>query len=68
VQRQIPEQAKARGISEQAVVRDVLLAPQSTKRFVEVSEVAALAAFLASDEAGSITGTALPIDGGWTAH
>jgi 3-hydroxybutyrate dehydrogenase len=68
VQRQIPEQAKARGISEEAVVRDVLLAPQSTKRFVEVSEVAALAAFLASDEAGSITGTALPIDGGWTAH
>ncbi|HZF36961.1 MAG TPA: 3-hydroxybutyrate dehydrogenase [Candidatus Angelobacter sp.] len=68
VQKQIPEQAKARGISEEAVVRDVLLAPQSTKRFVEVSEVAALAAFLASDEAGSITGTALPIDGGWTAH
>ena len=68
VQKQIPEQAKARGISEEAVVRDVLLAPQSTKRFVEVTEVAALAAFLASDEAGSITGTALPIDGGWTAH
>ncbi|HUL08018.1 MAG TPA: 3-hydroxybutyrate dehydrogenase [Candidatus Acidoferrum sp.] len=68
VQKQIPEQAKARGISEEAVVRDVLLAAQSTKRFVEVSEVAALAAFLASDEAGSITGTALPIDGGWTAH
>jgi 3-hydroxybutyrate dehydrogenase len=68
VQEQIPEQAKSRGISEEAVVRDVLLAPQSTKRFVEVSEVAALAAFLASDQAGSITGTALPIDGGWTAH
>ena len=68
VRKQIPEQAAARGISEDAVVRDVLLAAQPTKRFVEVPEVAALAAFLASDEAASITGTALPVDGGWTAH
>ena len=68
VQKQIPEQAKARGISEEAVVRDVLLAAQSTKRFVEVSEVAALTVFLASEEARSITGTAMPVDGGWTAH
>jgi len=68
VQKQIPEQAKARGISEDAVVRDVLLAAQSTKRFVEVSEVAALTVFLASDDARSITGTAMPVDGGWTAH
>jgi 3-hydroxybutyrate dehydrogenase len=68
VQKQIPEQAKARGISEDAVVRDVLLAAQPTKRFVDVSEVAALAVFLSSDGAASITGTALPVDGGWTAH
>jgi len=68
VQKQIPDQAKARGISEDAVVHDVLLAAQPTKRFVGVPEVAALAAFLASDEAGSITGAALPVDGGWTAH
>jgi 3-hydroxybutyrate dehydrogenase len=68
VQKQIPDQAKARGISEEAVVHDVLLAAQSTKRFVEVSELAGLAAFLCSDHARSITGTLLPVDGGWTAH
>jgi 3-hydroxybutyrate dehydrogenase len=68
VQKQIPDQAKTRGISEEAVVRDVLLAAQSTKEFVAVSEVAALVAFLCSAEAKSITGAVLPIDGGWTAH
>ena len=68
VQKQIPEQAKARGISEEAVIRDVLLAAQPTKRFVEVSEIAAVTAFLCSDGARSITGTMLPVDGGWTAH
>ena len=68
VRKQIPEQAKARGISEDAVVRDVLLAAQSTKRFVETSELAALAVFLCAEEARSITGTLLPVDGGWTAH
>jgi 3-hydroxybutyrate dehydrogenase len=68
VQKQIPEQAKARGISEEAVMRDVLLAAQPTKEFVEVSQIAALSTFLCSDEAASITGTLLPIDGGWTAH
>ncbi len=68
VQKQIPEQAKARGISEAAVMRDVLLAAQPTKEFVEVSQIAALTAFLCSDDAASITGALLPIDGGWTAH
>ena len=68
VQKQIPEHAKARGISEEAVMRDVLLAAQPTKEFVEVSQIAALATFLCSDDAASITGALLPIDGGWTAH
>jgi 3-hydroxybutyrate dehydrogenase len=68
VQRQIPDTAKARGISEEAVIRDVLLAAQPTKKFVTVQEVAALTAFLCSDEAASITGAVLPVEGGWTAH
>jgi 3-hydroxybutyrate dehydrogenase len=68
VQKQIPDTAKARGISEEQVVRDVLLAAQSTKRFVEVDELAALAVFLCTDSARSITGAIMPVDGGWTAH
>src|SRR5580692_12942281 len=62
VQKQIPEQAKARGISEEEVVRDVLLAAQPTKRFVEVNEVAGLTAFLCTPDAASITGALLPVD------
>jgi len=68
VEKQIPDTAKARGITEEQVKRDVLLAAQPTKKFVTVAEVAALAAFFASDAAASITGTITPIDGGWTAH
>jgi 3-hydroxybutyrate dehydrogenase len=68
VEHQIPEQAKARGISEKEVVRDVLLAVQPTKQFVTVPEVASLVHYLCSDNARSITGAMLPIDGGWTAE
>jgi 3-hydroxybutyrate dehydrogenase len=68
VEQQIPETAAARGISEQAVIRDVLLAAQPTRQFVQPEQVGALAAFLCTDAASQITGTALPIDGGWTAH
>lgn len=68
VENQIGDTAKARGISREEVVRDVLLAAQPNKRFAEVSELGALTLFLCSDAAQSITGTALPVDGGWTAQ
>jgi 3-hydroxybutyrate dehydrogenase len=68
VEKQIPDTAKARGLTEEQVKHDVLLAAQPTKKFVTVEEVAAFAVFLASEAAASITGTVLPIDGGWTAH
>jgi 3-hydroxybutyrate dehydrogenase len=68
VEKQIPDTARARGITEDAVKRDVLLAAQPTKKFVAVEEVAALAAFLCSPAAASITGALLPLDGGWTAQ
>jgi 3-hydroxybutyrate dehydrogenase len=68
VEEQIDEQAAAHGISRDQVIRDVLLAPQPNKRFATTGEIAALAVFLASEEAASITGAALPVDGGWTAH
>ena len=68
VEKQIPDTAKARGLTEEQVKRDVLLAAQPTRKFVAVTEVADFAVFLAGDSAASITGTILPIDGGWTAH
>ncbi len=68
VEKQIPDTAKARGMTEDEVVREVLLKAQPTRKFVTPEEVAAAAAFLCSDGARSITGIALPIDGGWTAQ
>jgi 3-hydroxybutyrate dehydrogenase len=68
VERQIPDTAKARGITEEQVKRDVLLAAQPTKKFATVEEIAGIAVFLCSDSAASITGSAMTVDGGWTAH
>jgi len=68
VEAQIASQAKAHGIAREQVVRDVLLAQQPNKRFATVEELGALTVFLASEAAASITGVALPVDGGWTAH
>jgi 3-hydroxybutyrate dehydrogenase len=68
VEAQIEGQAKAHGIPRDQVIRDVLLAQQPNRRFATVEELGALSVFLASDAAASITGIALPVDGGWTAH
>ena len=68
VEKQIPETAKARGLTEEQVIRDVLLHAQPTRQFVTTEEVGALAVFLCSSAARSITGAAIPIEGGWTAQ
>ncbi|MEO6360254.1 MAG: 3-hydroxybutyrate dehydrogenase [Sphingomicrobium sp.] len=67
VENQIPDTMQARGLTREQVMNDVLLAAQPTKKFVTVEEVAALALFLCRDEAASITGANLSMDGGWTA-
>ena len=67
VEHQIPDTMKARNMTREQVMNDVLLAAQPTKRFVTPDEVAALAVFLCRDEARSITGANLSMDGGWTA-
>src|SRR3954447_20867638 len=67
VENQIPDTMKARGLTREEVMNDVLLAAQPTKTFVTPEEVAALAVFLCRDEAKSITGANLSMDGGWTA-
>jgi 3-hydroxybutyrate dehydrogenase len=67
VENQIPDTMKARAMTREQVMNDVLLAAQPTKRFVTPEEVASLALYLCRDEAGSITGANLSMDGGWTA-
>jgi 3-hydroxybutyrate dehydrogenase len=67
VEAQIPDTMKARGLTREQVIDDVLLAAQPTKRFVTPEEVAALILFLCREEARSITGANLGMDGGWTA-
>jgi 3-hydroxybutyrate dehydrogenase len=67
VDKQVEDQARAHGIPRERVISDVILKPQPTGRFVEVEEVGAMVAFLCSEAGKSITGTALSMDGGWTA-
>ena len=67
VEKQIPDTMKARNLTKEQVIEDVLLTAQPTKEFVTVEQVAALAVFLCTDAAKSITGATLPMDGGWTA-
>ena len=67
VEKQIPDTAKARGMTEEQVKHDVLLAAQWTKKFVTVEQIAGTAIFLCSNHAENITGTHISIDGGWTA-
>jgi 3-hydroxybutyrate dehydrogenase len=68
VEAQIPQTAAARGLTEAQVIRDVLLHAQPTRRFVTVEDIGALAVFLCTDAGRSITGAALPVEGGWTAQ
>lgn len=68
VEKQIPETAKARGITEDQVINDVLLHAQPTRKFVQVEQLAGLVKYLVSDEGASMTGAIIPVDGGWTAQ
>jgi 3-hydroxybutyrate dehydrogenase len=68
VEGQIADQARTRGISAEDVVGQVMLEPAAIKRLIEPEEVAAFALFLASDQAGAITGSTHTIDLGWTAR
>ena len=68
VRGQIADQAKANGISEERVVKEIILASQPTKRFITAEQVADMALFLCTEAASGVTGTAFSIDGGWTAR
>ncbi|ABR63300.1 3-hydroxybutyrate dehydrogenase [Sinorhizobium medicae] len=68
VEKQIPDQARTRGITEEQVINEVMLKGQPTKKFITVEQVASLALYLASDDASQITGTHVSMDGGWTAQ
>jgi 3-hydroxybutyrate dehydrogenase len=68
VEKQIADQAKAHNLPENEVIAKVILTKQAIKEFVPVSAIAEMALFLASDSAATLTGTALPIDGGWSAQ
>ncbi|QJB68588.1 3-hydroxybutyrate dehydrogenase [Parasphingorhabdus halotolerans] len=68
IEGQIPNTMKVRGLSREQVINDVLLAPQPTKEFVQIEQIAALAVFLCQENSRSITGANMNIDGGWTAQ
>src|SRR5689334_244813 len=68
VEKQIADQARSHGISEEEVVSKVMLEPVAVKRLVEAGEVAELVAFLCGTSAGSVSGSSFAMDGGWTAH
>ena len=68
VEGQIKDQARAHNMTEERVIREIILASQPNKRFVELQQLAELVLFLCSDSAASITGASLPVEGGWTAR
>ena len=68
VENQIPDTMKARNLTREQVINDVLLAGQPTKRFTQVDDLGAMAVFLCREEAGNITGSNFSMDGGWTAQ
>jgi 3-hydroxybutyrate dehydrogenase len=68
VEKQIQDRARERNITPERAAKDVILAPQPSKEFVKIEEIAAMALYLATPAAASINGAAMSIDGGWTAH